>query len=160
MNSKREDPSAFEMSNLPREDSDDASFETASKKSVSAGKHRSPVTISLLFYVVTLGAILAACLRSLVGGDAVTPQTLAQSLILMSILGVMSGAVLGLFYLRSWRAVLIGVVVGVVVGCTAGGLALIDPGNFFELALLTFVGCWLLILTMLLSARFGPKSMA
>ncbi|MCA9131612.1 MAG: hypothetical protein KDA45_00585 [Planctomycetales bacterium] len=117
----------------------------------------SSITLGYLFYMVTLGAILAACLRPVAHSQWVTGQSLTLLIANGIGLGVFVGVLLGRFYFHSMLAVGLGVGLGLLVGSIAGALALIAATEFNQLALLAFGGGWLIVLFMSLVARFsGP----
>lgn len=114
--------------------------------------------MALLFYLVTAGALISASLRTLVGDDAITSQSLGRLIIAGVVLGLISGVVVGYYFFKSRLAAFICSGVGIGVGAIAGGLAAVDGNRFGELSLIGFGGSWLLILVMLLSARFRKDS--
>lgn len=125
-------------------------------ESASRARSRSPITLAFLFYLVTIGGILSACLRPLADSNLVTGVTLAVLIGIGIGLGVVSGAVLGLFFYRSLIVGLIGAGVGVAVGGLAGALSLVETQRFVELGFIAFGGSWLLIVIMCISAHFRP----
>ena len=143
----------------PMKSDADNSFEMGAKSTVDlAGSsihgQRNPLSIALLFYLVTVGGILSACLRSLVSSEVATTQSLTRLLVSGAIVGFFGGGGLGFFYFRSSRAGMMASALGLVIGIVAGALALVEGKFFLELLLLGFAGSWLLIVVMLLSARF------
>lgn len=124
-------------------------FEKRSEQSV-----QSPLTITLLFYIVTMGGIVSACLATLGGNENVTVLAVAAALGVGATIGIKLGVFVGLFYFRRLRDCGVGAVVGAGVGLVAGGLSLVSSEDYWTVASLSFVGCWLLVLLMLASARF------
>lgn len=122
---------------------------------VAVDGRRNPLSVALLFYIVTLGAIVSACLRSLVVSDDVTVQSLAFLIGFGIAIGFFGGVTIGAFYFKGFFASSIAAAVGVGVGGLAGALALVDGSNFEEISLTAFGGCWVLILMMLLATRFS-----
>ena len=126
-------------------------FEFEQRREQSA---QSPLTITLLFYIVTMGGIVSACLSTLSGNENVTTVAVAVALGAGATIGVKLGIFVGLFYFRRVRDCGIGAVVGAGVGLVAGGLSLVSSEDYWSVASLSFAGCWLLVLLMLVSARF------
>ncbi len=124
--------------------------------STSATPRTSPFTIALLFYVVTLGGIVSACLRTLIGNEFATARVLVTMLVAGAVFGLIFGAATGVIRFRTFAAALIGAGVGTVIGSLAGSLALVSGQHFSEIALTAFGGCWVLVLLMLAVARFTP----
>ncbi len=131
-----------------------SNFEMGVPSTGSQSTQRSPISISLLFFVVTVGAILSACLRTLVGNESITSRVMAVLVVTGVVVGFISGGCLGMFGYKSAKAAGICSLVGLIVGAVAGGLAAVSGDSFGEIALIAFGGCWLLILSMLISARF------
>jgi hypothetical protein len=125
-------------------------FGKAAKPSVS----RHPLNIAFLFHALSASAILAACLRLLVGDDSVTQES-AQRLFVGGVcMGLLIGTGLGFYYFRSKSYGFFCALAGLVVGGVAGMLALIRSAYFMEVMGLAFVGGWILVLAMLLAARY------
>lgn len=118
-----------------------------------ANGRRSVLTITLLFYLVTSGAILSACLRSLVGRVELTDASFVGVLIGGSAIGLFASMISGYFYFRSVTAAVVSGGAGIFVGAIAGGLALVGSDAFVEVAIIAFGGCWLMLMVMLLTAR-------
>ncbi len=118
-------------------------------------QQRNPVTVALLFYVVTVGAILSACLRTLVGDDTLTGESLQRVVLIGIVVGLLSGGILGFYVIKGRLSAVVASSIGILVGAIAGGLSLVQSKYFYEITLIAFAGCWLLIVVMLLSARFG-----
>lgn len=117
------------------------------------GSNRSPITLAFLFYLVTFGAILSACLATLVDNETVTRQSLQWSMIGGGTIGMMIGCLLGLLRFRSWSLAAAGTLSGLSVGLIAGALTLISSDNFLQTNLIAAVGGWLIILSMCITAR-------
>ena len=90
----------------------------------------------------------------------VSGQSVRVLMISCIVLGVISGAVIGFYYLKSRIAALISAVMGIVIGSIAGGLAMVRAEHFYEIAAIGFGGCWLLAVTMLIAARNRAESSA
>jgi hypothetical protein len=119
---------------------------------------RSPITLAFLFYLVTFGGILSACLRPLATNELATVQSISLLVGIGVAIGSFGGLALGGIAFRSLQAAAIAAAVGVVVGAIAGGLALVQTNRFTELGFIAFGGSWILILVMCLSARFRGQS--
>lgn len=115
--------------------------------------NRSPITLAFLFYLVTFGAIISACLATLVDNETVTRQSLQWSMIGGGTIGMMIGCLLGLLRFRSWSLAAAGTLSGLCVGLIAGALTLISSENFLQTNLITAIGGWLIILFMCITAR-------
>lgn len=115
---------------------------------------RSPLTMAMMFYLVTVGAIISASLRTLANNEAVTSFTLAVMLISGAVVGLLVGGCVGFLLFRNWIAVVAGISVGLLTGTVAGALTLVNAENFAELVSIAFGGCWLLVGVMLVAARF------
>ena len=121
-------------------------------------KSRNPLTMAMMFYVVTIGGIVSASMRSLSESAVATNESLVRLCSIGGAIGFTLGSALGFFIFRKSSALMAGGVIGTLVGTVAGGLALIETKNFLEISLLAFGGCWLLVVVMLLSARFNTGS--
>ncbi len=71
------------------------------------------------------------------------------------VIGFLSGLVLGFYVIKGRIAAVLASCLGILVGAIAGGLSLVQGEYFFEITLIAFAGCWLLVVVMLLSARFA-----
>jgi len=120
-------------------------------------EHRNPISIAMLFYILTLAAIVAACLGRLSGDARVTYGTLGAAIAGGSFIGMLIGFLGGTFYFKSVKASLIGFVVGVMLGTVAGALTIIREVNFVSMMTIAFSGCWLMIVFMLLAARWQVR---
>lgn len=112
-----------------------------------------PISIAMLFHLVTLSAIVATCARYLVLDEV-------DRLPISGVLGLaVGGAVFGLivgsivafqrpFY--RWLSPLI----GVMVGCVVSPLLLIPIDKHVHIVTISFVGCWVLIVFSLAVVRF------
>lgn len=116
--------------------------------------HRNPISIAMMFYMLTLAAIVAACLGRLSGDDSVTFGALGTSIAAGSFTGLLIGFLGGTFYFKSVRVSLTGLGVGAVLGSVAGALTLIREENFIPMMTVAFSGCWLMIVVILLAARW------
>lgn len=113
-----------------------------------------PLSVALLFYIVTVSAIATACLRTLADNEFATWAATTQTSIAASGLGLVSGAVAGFVYRTRGLDFFLLPVVGCVIGAFSGLLLMVDEKYFTEVVLLAFSGCWVLIIGMLLVARF------
>lgn len=121
------------------------------------GSNRSPITLAFLFYLVTFGAIISACLATLVDNETITRQSLQWSMIGGGTIGMLIGCLLGLLRFRRWSLAAAGTLSGLCVGLIAGALTLISSENFLQINLIAAVGGWLIILSMCLSARYKAQ---
>lgn len=108
-----------------------------------------------MFYIVTVGGILSACLRTLVGSPVLTGESLQRLILAGIVVGWVSGLLLGLYVIRGRLAAVLCSCVGILVGAVAGALALVRAEYFGEIAAIAFFGCWIMVLAMLISARFA-----
>lgn len=115
---------------------------------------RHPINIGFLFQVVSLGGILAACLRTLVGEDAVTGESIGRLLGIGMTAGLLFGGFLGFYYFKSKGYGLVCSVAGVAVGAVSGALTLVRAEFFLEVATIAFAGSWILIVVMLAASRW------
>lgn len=111
----------------------------------------------MLFYLVTLSAIVAACAQFLRrDNDQPLPWDSAGQLLIVSAgVGFLVGIIL--FFLRPnyrWLAPMFGILMGLI----AAPLLLIPIGNHWQIMVISFVGCWVLVIFTLLSARFSKDS--
>ncbi|MEM7473633.1 MAG: hypothetical protein AAF483_01435 [Planctomycetota bacterium] len=113
---------------------------------------RSPLSLALLFYIVTTGAILSACLSFLAGNENVTMVRLAIVLGVGGLIGLILGLIIGILQLRV-AAAFIGGGVGLIVGLLGGALSMIEPAQFTSVTTICFAGCLLLVASMLVAAR-------
>jgi len=132
-------------------DRDSVSFGEASQPQLN--ENRNPISIAMLFYVLTLAAIVAACLGRLSGDGRVTYGTLGAAISGGAFVGLLIGLLGGTFYFKSVKASLIGFGVGALLGTVAGALTVIREVNFVPMMTIAFSGCWLMIVFMLLAAR-------
>jgi hypothetical protein len=133
-------------------DRDPASLSKTSQMPIV--EHRNPISIAMLFYVLTLAAIIAACLGRLSGDARATYGTLGAAILSGSFIGIIIGFLGGTFYFKSVKAALVGFGVGTVLGAVAGALTIIREVNFVPMMTIAFTGCWLMIVFILLSARW------
>ncbi len=115
---------------------------------------RSPITLAFLFYLVTFGAIISACLRTLTQDGSVTTESLGALIAAGAALGAAIGTGLGLFLYRSFSVAGIASLCGMVMGAIAGALALIGSQRFLEISAIACMSSWLVIVAMALAARY------
>ncbi len=118
----------------------------------------SPLSLAFLFYMVTIGAVLSACLRPLSADGVLTTQSLSLAIVIGGGAGSTIGFLIGLMWVRSQWLALIGLFSGLAVGAVAGALALVRADHFLELVWIALGGSWLIILTICLSTRFSKSS--
>ncbi len=124
-----------------------------------ADQPRSPISIAFLFYLVTLGAIVSACLRTLTATKNLTGGSIALVIFIGVGMGLIGGGLIGGLYFKGLRAAMLGTLVGSFIGALAGGLALVGNQSFSEITLVAFGGCWIMIMIMLLSARLQTRKL-
>ncbi len=122
-----------------------------------AAEHRNPISIAMLFYILTLAAIIAACLGRLSGDDGVTSRALGAAIAGGTFLGLVIGFLGGTFYFKSVKASMVGVVVGAMLGTVAGALTVIREVNYIPMMAIAYSGSWLLMIVMLLAARWQVR---
>lgn len=120
-------------------------------------EQRNPITITLMFYLVTAAAIVAACYRYIdVENDSSVLQTIAASVI-----GAVIGAILGTIVMfRRSSHVWIAPLLGIVIGLAVGPLLRIRLVHFGTLLGISFLGSWLLVVLMAVSARLDRRRSA
>jgi hypothetical protein len=136
-------------------DRDSVAFDEAPIAPLHA--HRNPISIAMLFYILTLAAIIAACLGRLSGDARVTYNSLGTAIAGGTFIGLLIGFLSGTFYFKSVKASLVGVGVGAILGTVAGALTIIRDADFVPMMTVTFSGCWLMIVIMLLAARWQVR---
>lgn len=125
-------------------------------ESLAAGENRPAVSLSMLFYLVTCGAIVSAALANLADSELVTPAALSGAVVIGAVGGALSGSLAaGLLY-RIPRAALWGLLIGAILGATAGMLSLVQSQHHGKTLLIAFAGGWLLIVLLMITARQGP----
>ncbi len=130
---------------------------TQSQHRPPAQRARSPLTLAFLFYLVTIGAVLSACLRPLSADGALTTQSLTLAIVIGGGAGSTIGFLIGLVWVRSQWLALVGLFCGLAVGAIAGALALVRSEHFLELVWIALGGSWLIVLTICLAARFSKS---
>ena len=118
---------------------------------------RGPISIAFLFYLVTLAAILSACLRTLVGSESTTGPIIVRMVFVGISIGLAAGGLAGGLFYRGWLSITLGTIVGTLAGAIAGGLALIPLDRFVEISWIAFFGCWIIIVVILVTARLQPQ---
>lgn len=114
---------------------------------------RSPLSLALLFYLITIAAILFATFQLL--RNETTPQITRLTNVSGGVAtGFFVGAVAGALLARRATATIIGSLVGLPVGGLAGLLGMIAAEQFSNAVAITFIGCGLLITLTLIAARF------
>lgn len=112
-----------------------------------------PVSIAMLFHLVTLAAILAACARFLQSGTegAVAYDGIAELLIGGAILGLALGSIAAFFNTGyRWMSPLFGIGMGLI----ATPFLLIQIENYLAITSIAFVGSWILIAFAMCVARW------
>ena len=128
--------------------------EFSKQSSLKDIEQRNPITITLLFYLVTAAAIVAACYRYIdVKSDSGLLQTIAASVI-----GAVIGAILGTIVLfRRSSHVWIAPLLGIAIGFAVGPLIRIRLVHFGSLLGISFLGSWILVVLMAVSARLDQR---
>lgn len=113
-----------------------------------------PITLMLLFYVLTASAIIASSYQYIRADKNYSLGQITNSIILGAIIGVFIGIVV-MFRRKSyvWMAPLLGPLLGVAIG----PLIRIKIEYFSSLIALSFGGCWFLIVMMCVAARFKRR---
>lgn len=120
-------------------------------KHVEPLKH--PISIALLFHLITLSAVAAACARYLVLDSVEIPtlSVMAGLLVGGAIVGLIVGVVVAIHRPNyRWMSPIIGILLGL----SASPLLLIPIKNYWHITTISFLGCWILIVFSLLVARF------
>jgi len=133
------------------------SVEFGSSLPVRRLENRNPISIAMLFYVLTLAAIVAACLGKLSMTEGVTKTALGAAAAVGGVVGLLTGFLGGSFYFKSFKAASIGLGVGLVLGAVGGVLTVVRGEHFLQMMSIAFAGCWLMIVVMLLAARFQVR---
>ena len=113
-----------------------------------------PITLTMLFYVLTAAAILAACYRY-VGVDR---QGTGFEIALASVIGGVIGLAIG--FVQQFRRsshVWMAPVVGLTLGVAFGPLMRVQLTHFSTIMGISFFGSWLLVLIMAFSARLYQR---
>ncbi len=118
---------------------------------------QSPISVALMFYIVTMSAIAVACLRSVASNEFATWGATAQCIAGSGALGLISGVVSGFVYRSRGLDFFLMPIAGSVVGAFAGILLLVDVQHYLEILFVAFLGSWLLIATMLLATRLQTR---
>ena len=121
---------------------------------------KNPISIAMLFYALTLAAIVASCAGRLSSNQDLSKTTVAVCAVVGSGIGIAIGFLGGAFYYRSGKAALAGLPVGGVLGAIAGVLTLLKDTHYLSTMTIAFGGCWLLVLSMLARARFSGTGAA
>ena len=117
-------------------------------------EQRSPITLSTLFYLVTVAAIMAACVRFIQSDSSVTVQQIIFACIIAAITGMSLGFCMWIRGIaQNWAAPILGLALGAVVG----PLLCVRLTHFSELIGMSFLGSWLLIVLMCITARFSMR---
>ena len=115
-----------------------------------------PFSVAMMFYAISVAAILAACVRAHFSGSSSPKDALGYILFAGLILGVGSSFLVAICFLR-YRYIPIISAVGAMIGLCAGVLAIVQPESYAQILIIAFGGGWLQILFMCLAARFRTQ---
>ncbi len=127
---------------------------TSDRPALRHASDRSPITLAFLFYLVTVGGIISACLGTLAGNPAATRESLEMAMMVCGGIGMVIGFLLGLLRFRSWKLAAWGTLSGLFVGLIAAALTMISAEDFLQVNLIASIGGWLMIVVMCLTARY------
>ena len=127
-------------------------FSTPAK--VDSLEQRNPITLTMLFYVLTAAAILAACYRYIAFDENGTSFEYAVSSAIGGVVGLMIGTIQ--LFRRSSHAWM-SPVVGLFLGVAVGPLLRIQLTHFGTIIGISFFGSWMLVLIMSLAARLNQR---
>lgn len=122
---------------------------------------RSPISIALLLYIITLCGIVSAVLSKIRDNETTTWQSLAWAIGLGWLAGFFLAVFLGTVWYRRIKAAFACLLTGSIVGPIAGGMVLVDSKHLPQLAIMVLGGCWLLLLVFTFSYRYihvGPSN--
>ena len=134
-------------------------FETDSESLSASARTRSGDSVSLafLFYIVTLAAIIAACAKLIIGNELATWPVVWTAAFVCALIGGILGTVFAYRQSRNVSGTSLGGILGAIVGILAGLVALIQPDRYLNLMGIAFGGSLILILMMLILARFQKQ---
>lgn len=120
----------------------------------SRSEQRSPISLSLLFYLVTVAAIMAACIRFIQSDNSITANQVVAACVLCAFTGMSLGFSMWIRgMLKYWTAPLL----GLALGAAAGPILCVRLTHFSELIVMSFLGSWLLIVLICITARWSTK---
>ena len=120
-------------------------------------EHRNPISIAMMFYLLTLAGIVAASIGRISQQEVSSKNLVVASIAGGCFLGLVLGFCSGSLYHRSVKAALVGSVVGTIIGAVAGALTIIHHEHFVQTMSTAFLGCWLILCTMLVAARWQVR---
>lgn len=131
-------------------------FDIDSERPSRIAEQRSTDSVSLafLFYLVTLAAIITACLNLIIGNKLATWPVVWTAGFVCAILGGILGTIFAYRQSRNVPGTSLGGILGAIVGIAAGLISLVEPSRFVSLMNIAFGGSMVLILSMLVMARF------
>ncbi len=124
-----------------------------------ASSVRRGASLAMLFYIVTVAAMLAACLRSLESEESISIVALVTILVIASAVSGAVGFVAGWLRIGKFRYALLGAFLGMAMGAVAGLLIQIRPEHFVNSMNTLYLGCWCIMLIMLTASRFSDRRM-
>lgn len=117
-------------------------------------EQRNPITLTMLFYVLTTAGILAACFRYMALEESGTSFEYAVSLGIGGVVGLLIG-IAQLFRRNSYAWM--SPVVGLLLGVAMGPLLRIQLTHFGTIIGISFFGSWILVLIMSLAAKLNQR---
>lgn len=121
--------------------------------STSSPGGKSSYSLLLLFYLMTLAAILIAVCRMATDNSQLTVQAFARGTIVFGVLGLILGITIGFIVARRAVGPLLGAIVGMGTGLAATFMVLADPIHFANMAVLVAAGCWLVAVIAVVANR-------
>jgi hypothetical protein len=129
------------------------SFDTDENKSIAI-RPPGAYSLLLLFYLMTMAAIVVAACRMAFDNSHLTLQSFGMGAVVCAGGGSIVGSVIGFLVDRNSVGLFIGASVGICAGLVATWMALIDPTHYTNLNLLVIGGCWLIAAVAITANRF------
>lgn len=122
---------------------------------------KSSLSVALLFQVVTLAGIVAASLANVPWrSESINSNVIMLTMIYGAVLGCIIGILPTIFYARDFVSLSCVSLTAGSLGAMVGLLLLIPNDHFFRVILISFSGSWLILITMLLVARWSERESA
>ncbi len=129
-------------------------LDESNKSEDNRAEQRSPISLSMLFYFVTIAAIVAANIRFIQSDSSVTFNQVVLACTICALTGMVLGfGMWGRGIAKYWPAPLLGFALGAAVG----PLLCVRLTHFSELIAMSFFGSWILIVLMCVTARFSTR---